>query len=322
MASSFALISDYSRPKYGFRLLAPDKFDVCLEHKKPFDTNGLSIVGSCNGLHKLIPDESSTLTFHPNNIHENNKVFGFGYDSRNNDYKVVRVHELSNRIHGEVFSLGKNSWRNLGLVADDDAIISSFFQKDVCFLNGAIHKLVCDLYHKDEDNVYAYTSMLTFDVGSEIFQPFPLPDCVFCSKMRISVNEGLLCILDFGYENEECDIWVMQQYAVESSWTRLYSIRLVPPTSDYEMARTNFSGFGMNGELMFVHMSSIYHTDLIMYHPDNEEFKYVDVEGDILLSSVVACRESLVSLEQGKSIYKINKCKINADEKIQFGTLP
>ncbi|EOY20387.1 F-box family protein [Theobroma cacao] len=287
-----------------YKLLTHDASEVSLDLKIPFPS-WASVVGSCNGLvclyidhpfpctkillynpalrvHKIIPE--STLS-RPKSGRLHHVTFGLGYDSVNNDFKVVRVASSESHKEGklvsstqaEVHTLGMNSWKEVA--------ISSGVNFEVygpqAFFNGAIHWLGMVLKNKNITQV-----IVSFEVSTEVFKLFPLPDFVLRERWVTwtDVYKNLLCVVrteDGAY----CEIWVMEEYGVPESWTRLHAIQL---SLSYPLW---FLGLGMNGKLVFENLWG-----LTVYDPDNEEIKNVKFDHPIGMFTIVTYIESLVSL--------------------------
>ncbi|XP_007023262.2 PREDICTED: F-box/kelch-repeat protein At3g06240 [Theobroma cacao] len=140
-----------------------------------------------------------------------------GYDSVNNDYKVVRVVSLYSHMEGkfgsgmqaQVHTLGMNSWREVAM------------SQGVNF--GAIHWL--GMVEKNRNAMQV--ELVSFDVSTEAFKLFPLPD--FAPReiwpMWIDVYKNSHCVVKPG-EGAFYEIWVMEEYGVQESWTRLHAIQL------------------------------------------------------------------------------------------------
>ncbi|KAH7843330.1 hypothetical protein Vadar_015243 [Vaccinium darrowii] len=204
-------------------------------------TGGLDVLSSCNGLICF----HCTSTYDPYVIcnpviseyvivAQMEKAFyhhcgsGFGFCLGTNEYKVLRF--LSSRLGGvskveaEINTLGTKLWRRVG-----EAPLYLRWYSGGCFLNGALHWIV-----KNTEN--CFESMCCFDFGKEQFQPFPVPSefCGLPGQIRVDVmnlgvlNDGLsLCHRPFDYR---LDIWMMKDYAVQESWTKVFVINpLVAP---------------------------------------------------------------------------------------------
>ncbi|XP_062014463.1 F-box protein CPR1-like [Rosa rugosa] len=142
--------------------------------------------------------------------------FAFGYDSRTNDYKVLKTVVCDQKpSHVEVWSLARGSWMSL-----DAAIIPPDFKpRDYSYLrypfvNGALHWV--GLRHG---------VIMTFDMSTELFGEIMMPEVVtrdaenkFISKYRESL--ALLC-----KSNENSiHIWVMKEYGSADSWIQLSTL--------------------------------------------------------------------------------------------------
>ncbi|XP_017978242.1 PREDICTED: F-box/kelch-repeat protein At3g06240 [Theobroma cacao] len=288
-----------------FKLLTHDTLEVSLDLGLPFprwDT----VVGSCNGLvclyidhhfprtkillynpavrvHKIIPE--STLPG-PESRSVGHVLLGFGYDSVNNDYKVVRVVSLDchkegklvSSVKAEVYTLGMNSWREVEI---PPGVNFGLYEPQV-FLNGAIHWL-----GMVEKNRNAIKVVVSFDVSTEMFNLIPLP--VFALReiwpMWIDVYKNSLCVVKTA-EGTCYEIWVMKEYGVQESWIRLHAIQLSPSHPPWLL------GLGMNGKLVLQNL-----TGLTVYDPNTEEIKNVEFDHPVVSwFSIATYTESLVSV--------------------------
>ncbi|KAJ6670234.1 ASSOCIATED INTERACTION DOMAINS-CONTAINING PROTEIN putative ISOFORM 1-RELATED [Salix viminalis] len=190
-------------------------------------------------------------------------LLGFGYDPRSDDYKVPRIVRLGNSAEHpfvfQFFSLNSGSWsENVDFFSNSlenkDALRSIFISSydNQAMVNGVIHWL---LNHRDgiamemssvatemssdrwspvvpHNNVI----VLTFHLSNDTFGEIRVPECfddttkwVTCST--ISVFKDLLSFNVFEHVSYSrgfnCEIWVMKQYGVRESWTRLYQIEML-----------------------------------------------------------------------------------------------
>ncbi|OMO81093.1 hypothetical protein COLO4_23769 [Corchorus olitorius] len=236
--SIFVAYYDHDSGNMFFRSLAPNSFDVRADLVIPsIIKQQYMIRSSCNGLLCLCNyDPCRILLYNPclnqykilptSNLYHMtlSELFGFGYDSTNNDYKVVREllswdwEQVPRRIT-EVYSLRRNSWRKLGsnIIPDDIRLCGGIgFVSDSLF-NGAIHRLA---YYSRNNNRAGM--IVSFDVCNEEFHMFSRPNLKGCNAdLKISVNRDLLSIFDLAFQVRDevcCDIWVMKEYGVEDSW--------------------------------------------------------------------------------------------------------
>ncbi|KAL2495539.1 F-box protein CPR30 [Forsythia ovata] len=218
-----------------------DLLDKAIVIKPPFYYKSVdSISNSCNGLllvmseppvlwnpfsreYRILPDSSVE---YPSQFQCYSKInYGLGYDSMNDDYKVVRVVEFRNEISHEwicsetkVYSLKSNLWRRV-----DDFPYPLPFLKGIwrVHINDALHTLV-----EDSDNMYLNRSVriMAFSVETETHYEVPLPPDMLIKDldMRLDVIGGCLCVVC--NNKYRVNIWVMKKYGVSESWTKLLSI--------------------------------------------------------------------------------------------------
>ncbi|KAJ7946381.1 F-box protein [Quillaja saponaria] len=136
--------------------------------------------------------------------------YGFGYDSVNEDYKVVRLVQFLNKKEKEfkVYSLKDDVWRR-----------SQDFPYYLCYkyawgvlVNGALHWAVTQTLESEEKFV------LAFGISMEVYGMVPLPEFSDrCFHLTVHVLGGCLCLLCH-YFGVRVDVWVMRQYEVKESW--------------------------------------------------------------------------------------------------------
>ncbi|KAK7284390.1 hypothetical protein RJT34_19135 [Clitoria ternatea] len=143
-------------------------------------------------------------------------LYGFGYDPSKDDYLVVMVSYDPNThdsTRAEMFSLRANGWKEMEgthlsyMNCSDDARVGKL-------LNGAIHWLA---YRYD----VLVDLIVAFDLTERSFSDIPLPidfeiDMNFC---ELEVLGGFLSLYVVGCDSP-AEIWVMEEYKVQSSWTK------------------------------------------------------------------------------------------------------
>lgn len=198
------------------------------------------VVGSCNGLALVVSEEGSKYLINPTTL-EHAKVsnspvaldpqisfsmHGFGYDSVNDDYKIVTLsyYDTDNEHEPDcadtfldVYSAKKGSWRRLGSSPYDHAVPTDDSGK---FLNGALHWLASSTNP-------GYSSVIAaFNLADEVFQELTPPATLDKDKFvfnRLVVLEGCLCMVDDHF-HDHIDVWVMKEYGDGESWTK-FTIR-------------------------------------------------------------------------------------------------
>ncbi|TXG71236.1 hypothetical protein EZV62_006171 [Acer yangbiense] len=135
---------------------------------------------------------------------------GFGYADSIDDYKLVRLHRIGQIV--DVYSLRKNSWTSI----KHDLCIKYMIRKLTGFpLNGAIHWWI--------NGIECKTEIIAFDLVEEKFKTLPLPSEFHNSFL--GVFRGYLCSSN-GFECDTYQFWIMKEYGVKESWTRILKVNL------------------------------------------------------------------------------------------------
>ncbi|XP_026429339.1 F-box protein CPR1-like [Papaver somniferum] len=207
-------------------LSSSEKYDDAVAVEMDF-SNTISkcrseILGSCNGLvyglnnklkffflwnpatkeHKRLPKSPDTYygsTFH-----------GFGYDYKADDYKLVLVRDICESFRVQVYSLKSNSWKSFETI-QRYGMGTYYVTYSGVFLNRVLH------WPGRPGN--KIVTMNISEEGLEVLK-LPITDYEF---MSIGVLEGCLCVLS-DHVGKTFEVWVMPDYGVQESWTKLYSI--------------------------------------------------------------------------------------------------
>ncbi|GKE07366.1 putative F-box domain-containing protein [Tanacetum coccineum] len=143
------------------------------------------------------------------------RLFGFGYDSSTDDYKLVlAIDQGSDGSLVQILSLKSNVWKVFGQVnyRFDDA---SLLEPGILF-NGALHWFMFDI---NKHNVL----IVSFDLAKEQFRAIPQPDdtrYVWSYYHELGIFEDHLCIF-LKRNGRPYGIWVMKTYNVKESWKLL-----------------------------------------------------------------------------------------------------
>ena len=251
-------------------------FEAISELRIPFtfQSGYPHFVGSCNGIlcfsdyrsfefkdvylwnpsirkFKKLPDTCLTHLF--------NVSLGFGFDSQNNDYKVVRISQSTAKPmpppDAEVYSLSSDSWKRVGLgISWRSNVVFHKFNSTLSFpfVSGNLHWMIEMIEGGGQER--RFTSMiLSFDVDSEKFKELPLPDDEGgCITKCLTSFKGKLALIKFGYGVQPhsllCSIWVMGD-----SWNKL---RVLPIEN-----LTDFIGFTNYGLLLVQKRSRLVSTN-------------------------------------------------------------
>lgn len=194
-----------------------------------FGNNTFRIIGSSsNGLICLVSKDNQLGLFNPSTRlfklvpkldypFQINSCYGFGYDNAADDYKIVRV--LVKEFM--VYSLRTDSWKIMK--RRGKLKLSRDHNGDCVLVNNRLHwKLETD------DDILC---ILSFDLHDEEWSEVPMPNLSHASinvslssSLGLGVLDGSLCVLSSGFSNDEdyTDVWMMREYGVEESWTKVY----------------------------------------------------------------------------------------------------
>ncbi|KAL5058599.1 hypothetical protein RYX36_030203 [Vicia faba] len=153
-------------------------------------------------------------------------LYGFGYDSSTNHYLVVlgSRDQASDSINLEFFSLRANKWKQVegGFRFPHRITV----ERAGLLLNEAIHWLVYN-YETRRDVI------LAFDVKEMRMSEIALPDYFVVDYTSFIEDDflvlgGLICAWHVDVKMETVEIWVMQEYALHSSWTKTLVFSMHP----------------------------------------------------------------------------------------------
>lgn len=301
--------------KYFCLVINPDKMNVIEKMELPICTRNMNveIVNSCNGvlcLTECYPNAFGHVVYlwnisirkfktlgNSELVLRNSIVFkrvtGFGYDYKTDDYKVVRILYFKEDVapEVEVYSLKMGSWRRVGVNVDFIAHCSS---AAVPFVNGALHWMA-QPYRLGKLGKYMFPVndfIMAFDIVDEVFRKMALP--LNCSKLDV-------CVMDFkellslyvpvrstDQMFEGCYIWVMSEYGVTKSWSKLFSVNVLAPITVRPLGLTK------NEKLVLVK------DEEQLVSLDVRNLQAQDLELDACLYAVdCSYMESLALLDQG-----------------------
>ncbi|KAL2469530.1 F-box/kelch-repeat protein [Abeliophyllum distichum] len=246
------------------------------------------IVGSCNGLICLVLEPRIVVILNPAtkksrklpvSVKSNRLAmdYGFGYDESNNDYKVVEIswtNFISDKFENQVkvYSSKTESWRII------DGTAGFIVHGCGVFANGAIHWKV---QYPDGNPMDWF--IIAYNVTTDRYKMVAIPQFeIGLLNSLLVVSAGRLCV-SCKYSTH-ADIWVMKEYEVEESWTKLVR---VPNYLDLK-SQINTTPFFVleNGGVLLKNGFSI-----VMYRPLNECIE-INTKGFVLYVSTYT--ESLV----------------------------
>ncbi|XP_019240962.1 PREDICTED: F-box/kelch-repeat protein At3g23880-like [Nicotiana attenuata] len=155
---------------------------------------------------------------------EGDSTFGLGYDSTSGEYKILHIRDGlgSCKLPSEILALKGGSWRSIdehprGICTVLLGMRSLPFVHEAFHWIAILKKLKCFV-------------VVSFSISNEVYGEIPLPKEMLSLKgntsIGVSVLEGMLCIYSNStrQRNETFKLWVLKEYGVEESWTRLLTI--------------------------------------------------------------------------------------------------
>ncbi|XP_059455617.1 F-box protein At3g07870-like [Corylus avellana] len=197
--------------------------------------------------------------------------FGFGFDSRFNDFKVVRIRSSllqgeHLQSHVEVFSLNAGSWRVIDLPEPMLPFWGNRSSLRTVALDGVFIWWMLD--HK----------IAAFDFSDELLRLTPLPDASHLHLLSqdnggssiITLLNGHVALLAFSGSKmnatRSLEIWVLLEFGVKESWTILTTIGL---PMDLERPL----GFWKSGQLFIENSEG----QLVLYDPFAQSTKNLQI---------------------------------------------
>ncbi|OVA01223.1 F-box domain [Macleaya cordata] len=264
----------------------------------------VKILGSCNGLlsikhnrrdviciwnpstkeYKKIPSPPP-IEYQSINIFYYKCLFGFGYDCKTEDYKLVRIVIVDDVSQISVYTIRSNSWRSIQTCPYR---LYTYYGVRGKLVNGALHWIAT---RPIEGGSKASSVIVSFNISNERFQEIQLPNCFVHKYPKKMFNMGLLrgslCLIDNDSVKGQVEIWVMKNYGVIESWTKLFTISQWK--NDFKYLRP--IQFLKNGEIVFeslfterrmyrdlVSYERMYKA-LVSYDPKHERARILNIQG-------------------------------------------
>ncbi|KAK9741609.1 hypothetical protein RND81_03G117100 [Saponaria officinalis] len=271
---------------------------------------------SCDGLILLEDDAKRTLLFNPTTKEVRElpvpshafdcfyryPLYGLGYDHVNDDYKVVSPSyyhtelELAFVVH--VYSVRTGAWKEADSSLYEPRSVRKCTRRKVesftfelgyemymtgVFVDGSVHWVATNT-----TNLSSF--IVGFDLADEILRIIPTPRSVYGIDFLYDILRelgGCLCTLSVS-SNKETNIWVMKEYGVEQSWTKL---TIVDGVSEY-MPHLCVPG---RREVVMVKDERTEGEDWVIYNLDSATFKSITIQGARYVYFGGCFRETLVS---------------------------
>ena len=190
-----------------------------------FDIGGFKyevvLLDSCHGLLCLVDLANKIVLWNPstrqcNQLPPNPNVLdflgchGFGYDSFADDYKVFVVSMLNPNFETvvDVFSLKSNKWKRI-----QEKHHTRAARMCATVLHGALHWVAYD-------PILGFDTIMAFDFEKERFREMAIPREEEELYVKLRVVGGCLCVHG---SKDPSKMWVMKEYGVDTSWSKMAS---------------------------------------------------------------------------------------------------
>ncbi|XP_059629810.1 F-box/kelch-repeat protein At3g06240-like [Cornus florida] len=193
---------------------------LCIMYQKINSFRGLYIVNPSTRVSKKVPefDFCDWITY---------DIHGFGYDHIDDDYKLLKADK--DNVH--IYSLKTNSWKKA-----QSGFPHDYYEPIGTSLNGAIHWVCID---PEQPKLLV---IVGFSLADEKFWKSPVPVGKF--PIELGVFRGCLCVL-----SPRNSFWVMEEYGVTKSWTKVVIETPYLNTKDLVLQRSD--ELLKNDELLF-----------------------------------------------------------------------
>ncbi|KAK9672971.1 hypothetical protein RND81_12G138100 [Saponaria officinalis] len=260
------------------------------------------VVGSCNGLICLRMHQSGLLLCNPitrecrrlsdpvsydgPDVTTYYEQYGFGYDIVSNNYKIVKITSIFDEFRLEkaivlVYNAYNNSWKEARNIPRSAKVSPSQYWS------------ASRLHH------YTKQIIITFDLHTEEFKVMKYPT-VFKGYtyhlLQLMITGGRLCAIVSHRPYSNFTLWVMKEYGMPKSWTKLSDIDERISYFSVITYRTRTQG----EELLF---KKYVDNQLVWYNIEDKSITKVDVTtNDRIYSRQWVCIASLARIPANVAI--------------------
>ncbi|KAL2496987.1 F-box/kelch-repeat protein [Forsythia ovata] len=221
-------------------------------------------------------------------------VLGFGFDVKNNDFKVVRIaygrgdqYQVPHKV--EIYELSVGKWREIDGQVPLNCVVEVFYTQ--VFLNEIVHWTAIKRSRRSLLKIL----IMGFSMTNEVFEEMPLPDALANAwkfNLNTAVYEESLAVLQYDRQHKSCCIWVMKEYGFPESWSKQFYVRL-------DQGFTMVLGFRKNGDVLLDGREG----KLISYNPGAAASVHLGIHGMPFSFYIHTYVESLALLIEGKQAH-------------------
>lgn len=230
-------------------------------------------------------------------------VYGFGYNDRTDDYMLLRLVQLvTEPIESEVsiYSLKDNAWRRL----QDMPYSLVYPRKMGVFVCGCLHWIMTRELVSESANM-----LVAFDFHVEQFKVVDQPEVIDNKlDMDVAILGGCLC-LSINDNHMNIDVWIMREYGLKESWTKLFTIPQSEVARPLGFARP--LTYSYNGHRVLVRQDS---KNLVWYDLLTKCVEKVEINGMPSSFEAEVCLRTLVSVDDYGGITKKKQQELEQKE--------
>ncbi|KAL0843138.1 hypothetical protein Bca101_016383 [Brassica carinata] len=290
-----------------------DAPDTLSDVEHPLQTDGSTeIFGSVNGvigltnspLHLALFNPSTRkihrlpvapLDFPERSITREYVLYGLGYDSVSDDYKVVRMIQSKDEDDGgypfeiKVFSLKSNRWKRIYLHFEVQLLFVYFYYH---FLyrrgNGVLASNSLHWILPRSEGHIAFNTIIRFDLASDDLGVLSFPQDLYCEDdMDIGVLDGCLCLMCYS-EFSHVDVWILREYG--GKWSKFITVPKPETVVSFEYVRPMIYSKDRSKILLEINNGKLFWFDL-----ESKSFEKLGIKGcdegpcnaEIVVSSLV-----------------------------------
>jgi F-box interacting protein len=209
-------LDDPFNHKYSLHLVGSSNGLLCLANMTFNNESGLCVLWN--------PSIQKAISLPKPNTLQSHQTFGFGYEPMTDDYKLVRLMNLDDCPLVEIYTLRTGIWRFI--TAPDPRYTMKYWSSSV-LVCGALHWVT----HTPRHQGAFCNVIMSFNMKDEAFGEVGMPKSLQELEdlnVTVALVDGLLALVPctgFGIEASHA-VWVMKEYGVVESWTKLFDVRI------------------------------------------------------------------------------------------------
>ncbi|GAU38066.1 hypothetical protein TSUD_318600 [Trifolium subterraneum] len=209
-------------------------------------------------------------------------LYSFGYDHFNDVYKVIAIScfkDKNNEV--DVYTLGTNYWRS---IQDFPCSSRCMYQPGV-FVGGTVNWLAYEVSNSSHCRF-----IVSLDLEKESYQNIPQP---YLEKDHWDLGMFRDCLCIFASSNMFLDVWIMKEYGIKESWTKIYNV----PYVGYQYTNPKTVYISDDDQVLFSFQDLInLEVKLVVYNSKNGNVKILNIQDSFGWMDPEVYMESLISL--------------------------